>query len=280
MAITIPISRDLEEGEVTPLIPAEATAPAISKIETVADIEGIPQSSSAPNNTEAFGENPWDVEEQEYQTARGEWFAKSREKMDRYLDDPDTEFADFDMGIARTNKEAVTLYQNDAFVQLHYPEDNLPDPNGLARKLRRVQLADQLFKGRGAESEEEFNAEIHRERIERKNVAALRVNLAESAFASAILSAGGEKGKSFAEWREEAKAMPGYKPEMDGDLYAAYHEYRKSARETVEPFEKELTEVRRAMKNGGQSNVSQRIEAGIKTSFLGGQDEALPSKYD
>ena len=276
MAITLP-STPLETENITT---QEVREPEIAP---VADIEGIPQSADAPDITESFGESPWEMEAQDEAQARGEWFAKSREKMDTFLEDPDKAFEGFDMSIARTRDEAVRLYQNDAFVRLHTDGEEFPDPNGLTRKLLRVQLAEKLFDGRGGESEEAFNMEIHKDLQGRKDLAALRSDLAATASASAILGAGGETGKTFAQWREEAKALPGYKPEMDGDLYAEYHERQKAAKEITEPFREELEEVWNGFK-GGRSNfyfVFDKLEEGDREGFknaLGTMLRAYPAE--
>lgn len=238
--------------------------------------DGIAQSITPPDMVEAFGENPWDVDMREEIAAKDEWFQKSKEKMDQYLDTPETAFAGFDMSIAETNQEAVMLYQNDAFVNLHFPDDDLPDFNGISRQLRRVQLADMLFDGEGADSEESFNARLHKHRAEEKDLIAIHENLAENASQAAIFKAGKEKGQTFQQWREGAQSMPGYKPEMEPDLYFSYQEQQARHAELIEPYREDIEAAWTAVKRGNQGSFSETVKDVLAIGFLEAGDEVLP----
>lgn len=237
-----------------PTSPAPAPDPA-----QVPDITGIPQSSAPPSMVEAFGENPWDVQEREAQAARDEWFRTSQQTLDDVALDPATYFKGKDLSFSRNPQEAQRLAINDAFLSLH--TEAPIEPSGLNRQLLRAQLAQQLFEGRGADSEEAFHAEIVKDATKRKSSQEITSQLLTEAITASTIDVADfwgsdATGKGFARWKAAAQAAPGYDPTREPDYYQAWNEVKAAARENLHTYQEPLANIWRAFKNDSTGEAS------------------------
>jgi len=206
--------------------------------------DGIPQSSGF-DLTPIFGENPWDVEEREYEAKVTEWQTRETAKLDQAALDPDNFFAGDDLSFGPDAKTAQRMATNDAFLSIHSGGGDVP-LGDLDRKLLRLTLAERFFEGRGANSEEEFHAEIVKDATRRKDAKALGQKLTAAAFDDAMLPS--DKAPGFATFRETLKTLPGYDPAMEPDYLDAWNETRRVASDRVDAYREPLTRIWRAFK--------------------------------
>jgi hypothetical protein len=203
------------------------------------------------------------------------WRTTQSEKLDAIALDPEKSFEGRDLSFARDPEQGKRLAINDAFLQLHGEDDEEIPTSGLSRDLLRVQLAERHFQGRGAENEDAFHGEIVKAAQGRKDRKDLGKALTEEAFKAVTLGGAGEKSATFQEWRETAKSLPGYDPDMEADYFEAWHGTQREARERIEPFKDELGQVWQAMKAGGAGTASTILKAVGSDLLLGTQDATL-----
>ena len=246
--------------------------------DTPAPLAGIPQ-SSAPDLS-AFGENPWDIQEREETEALDAWRSTALDRIDKAALDPDGYFKGADLSFAASPKEGQRLATIDAFLQLHNGGDPLPE-NEFSRSLIRQEIALSLFDGKGATDDGELYQAIVSDAQGRKNRRALATTISQTARDYAITAAAGtpDPAKSWAAFREQAKSLPGYNPELEPELYDQFHQAQNFTKEALDAYQPELARVWKAMRTGG-GNPSDYGLAALSLLFGGGQDEALENIYE
>lgn len=243
----------------------------------VEDISGIPQSDAPPPLLPAFGlsENQWDRDDRLLSESDREWFTSYQNKIDQAALDPDTFYKGVDLSFAEDPKQAQKLATVDAFLTMHNQGNPLPQ-NQLDRDLFRVRVADSMFGGKGADSDEELFGEIHQFSMQRKDRESMFNDLAAEARKSALISSVGSDKESESNWntfRESIRSRPGYKPEDEPDLFEAWVDARNQTLDQVRDFSPQLTEVWGAMQQGGAGTFSEVGKALIKDAFLGFEGE-------
>jgi len=223
---------------------------------------GIPQSSAPPDMAQAFGENPWDVQQRQQDKDQLDWFQKSQATLDKAALEPETFFKDKDLSFARTPQDAYRIATTDAFLTLHSNGAPLP-PDDLSRKLLRAQLADQLFEGRGRENDEAFHAEIVADATRRKSTREITSKLITEAATSDLIEStdffeGGSRKATFATWKESAARAPGYDPAREADYYEAWTQTRRAATEARREFQAPLNSIWRAFQSKGDVTTAAR----------------------
>ena len=246
--------------------------------DTPAPLAGIPQSSAPDLST--FGENPWDIEEREETVALDAWRSTALDRIDKAALDPDGYFKGADLSFAASPKEGQRLATIDAFLQLHNGGDPLPD-NEFSRSLIRQEIALTLFDGKGATDDGELYQAIVADAQGRKDRRALATTISQTARDYAITAAAGtpDPAKSWAAFREQAKSLPGYNPELEPELYDQFHQAQNFTKEALDAYQPELARVWKAMRTGG-GNPSDYGLAALSLLFGGGQDEALENIYE
>jgi hypothetical protein len=228
--------------------------------------------------TTAWGENPWDVQQRQQERDQADWFRKSQDTLDKAALDPESFFAGKELSFARTPQQAYKIATTDAFLALH-TAGPLPSDD-LSRKLLRAQLADTLFQGRGAESDDALHTEIVADATRRKSSKEITTNLLTDAIASSLVRttdpAGDAKNpKTFAAWKATAAQAPGYDANKQADYYEAWTGARRAADEARVQFQKPLNDVWKAFKDSSLPGVA----TGILSDLLpdGGISDGAPS---
>ncbi|MEI7910769.1 MAG: hypothetical protein WCK77_14120 [Verrucomicrobiota bacterium] len=234
---------------------------------------GIPQSGGLPAKmADAFGENPWDVDQREETARLAAWREENQGVVDAMVADPDKAFKGVDFSWARGGvRDGQRLATNDAFLRLNSDGRDVPT-RGLSRELVRRDAAVRLFDGRGAESEDAFHAEILRYHAQRGNDVGLSSLLFDNGTASAIM-ASTQPGANPQDWqatRTKLQSMPGYQADKEADYHAAFHTAEMNARAILRPYAPELRQVWDAMKAGGAGTLSEVLKAGVAGSTKGG----------
>ena len=202
----------------------------------------------------AFGENPWEAEQRQADEARAEEYRATQDRIDSIALDPDSYFKGKDLGFSRDPKKAQILALNSAFMDFATGEDVPLAESDLQRRLIRQRIAVTRFGGRGAESEEAFNAEIVREATGRKSSRDNFATLVENGAKSALMEAAGEISNqefSFAKWKEVAAQTPGYDPTSEADYYEAFTKAKGAAKDAYQEFAPQLSGVWKAIKGRG-----------------------------
>jgi uncharacterized glyoxalase superfamily protein PhnB len=194
----------------------------------------------------AFGENPWDVEEAAYEKSLGEWQQKTRDTLDGIALDPDSYFKDKDLGpdpdTERTKMHTINAASLEFLLDRPIPDD----PTSLQRKLALQEASIRFYGGR-AKDEGSLLGEIRAEAQGRRD----RRDLGKDLLGAASLKAfqakaeeGAEQQRStFREWKEAAKARPGYDPTQEADYFEVWHGMQAAVKEQVDPFRPSLDAV-------------------------------------
>jgi hypothetical protein len=235
------------------------------------DLTSIPQSFDPPDMTEAFGENPWDVDAREESARRDEMLSGALAKIDKAALDPAGYFSGKDMSLSLNPIVDQRMATVDAFLRLQNggePFDTSPNPlaNDLTRATIRQSVAHSLFDGRGADDDDAFFTEIQKSAQNRIDRRALGTTLATKAHTAALISLtdpGKETEFSWPAFREEARKAPGYTLDDEASLYEAYHASRAESQAALAAFAPELQNVWNAMKTGPAGNFSQVAQAVI-----------------
>jgi hypothetical protein len=141
---------------------------------------------------------------------------------------------------ARARREVLV----DSYLRIAIDGAPLPD-TPLGRDLLRSQVAHRRFKGRGADSDGDFQKELGEEAIAWGHRTAFSREIAARATRSAL--PGDADGTGAADWitfRNEARAHPGYRPEDEPDHYQAWQDAHAEAQHRVAPFLTQLSSVR------------------------------------
>lgn len=237
--------------------------------------EGIPQSTAPPSMVPAFGENPWDVDERELAAKRAEDYRATQSKIDGIALDPTSYFAGKDMGRGDP-KKMQALAINSAFMDFAQGEFGEPVPmaeSDLSRKLIRQRIARERFDGRGADSEEAFNAEVVKDAQGRKDRGDLYSFIGDEASKGAVIGAATvDNPATWEATRDAMRSKPGYKAESEADYFEAWHETQRVTRDKIADFAPELAQVWQAMKGGGGGAPSAILKELLPFASLDGND--------
>ena len=200
----------------------------------------------------AFGlsANPWDAQEQDFQNQKNEFFQRSFDQLDQAALDPEKFYQGEDLSFSKDPATARMLATNDRFISLHsYGGDSPPySASDLPRKLDRARLAQELFGGAGADSEEAFHGEIVKAAQGRQDVKALGDSLATEVSTAALFKTVGDHGgttnpASFEKWKEAAKGKPGYDPQAEPDYFESWHAGMRAVQDSYADFKEPLSNV-------------------------------------
>lgn len=234
-------------------------------IEAIDPIQGIPQSTAPPQGMiGAFGENPWDVDDDLLQQEQRAWRQNAFKEVDTAVTDPNKFFGDQDLGFGADVKQGRMLATNDLFLKAANDGENVP-VRGPEREALRNKVAFQFFNGLGAKSEEEFNGQIVNYTTQKNQRRETYSELQKEAWKSAVVSEADPDSPNPFTWEafhEKAKSRPGYKPDDVVDLRVAWNEATQELRQKVEPFREELSQVWGAMKGGGKGSLSEVLKEG------------------
>ena len=229
------------------------------------DFSGIPQNTDPPAGMLAvFGKSPWELDQEQHTLAVGEWRAGVAKQLDAAIADPNKYFKDSPLAFGKNRPEAIRLATNDMFLALNSGGVDVPT-GGLTRHVMRQRVADELFDGRGADSEETFHAEIIADHTKRQQRAAIFADVAAGAANAAVLGhiKPDTNATAWTALRETLKTRPGYDPARDADFAEAFHQSRKAARQRMEPFAPQLALVWQAMQAGGAGTTSEVLKSGL-----------------
>lgn len=221
----------------------------------------------AADVTAAFGLSPnrWDVEEKAYEDQLSQWRTSALDEVDQAALDPDAYFKNDQLDFGSTVQESRMLATNDLFLKANTDGEEVP-VRGPEREFLRAGIAQKLFNGEGAESEEAFNAQIVKSATSRKTKRELFSELSTEAYKSALIATASPEKAGESTWetfREKAKSHAGYSPEQEADLYVAWTEKQIAAKEAISPFRESLDAVWSAMQKGGAGSASEVIKEGL-----------------
>jgi hypothetical protein len=175
------------------------------------------------------------------------WFSENRRVVDEGFLDPAKAFADIPQGFADSIDQVRMLAANDDLLRL-YNQGEDPPADELGRYLLRLRVAEEEFKGQGAESEEAFfqqgQAAAQFRVDERELIGGL---VTHAARASAMPS---EHAGTFGDWLKTAMQHPGFDMERVGDYAESFTEVRRQLAERQEPIGEALEATWLAAVNG------------------------------
>jgi len=168
------------------------------------------------------------------------WQQESRQRIDKALLGEEDFFKDQPVTWHPDPERAKLLAINEAYLTLRNGGQDLPDDD-LSRSFYRQQIADEDFGGKGGESDEAFYAEMKTAAQGRKDVRVLEDEMDQAVYLDAVSEEGSPNG--YAVWRETAKTKPGFKPDDEPRIYAAWKERSAKARQLVAAFRPELSRI-------------------------------------
>lgn len=246
---------------------------------------GIPQSPLIPQEAlqEGFGisRNPWEIQQENADSEKLQWFSKEQAEVDSAALDPDSYFKNQDISFAGEQKYAQKIVTNDLFLRLQ--ADGGPVPTrGPERELFRSSVAQRLWNGVGAESEEAFHGQVVKDATQRKERKTISDDIYQRATRGALVGAaepGKEQTDTWQAFRDEVRKKPGYKPEDEPDLYVEWADTQYSAKQSASKFAPQLAEVWSAMKEGGgtPSEIGKATLLDVFTRPMGAPDEYASS---
>jgi hypothetical protein len=207
----------------------------------------IPQSAAPPAGMLQPFEDPREADRRQHNEAMAAWFSENRRVVDEGFLDPAKAFADIPQGFADSIDQVRMLAANDDLLRL-YNQGEDPPADELGRYLLRLRVAEEEFKGQGAESEEAFfqqgQAAAQFRVDERGLIGGLVTHAAQ---ASAMPS---EHAGSFGDWLKTAMQHPGFDMERVGDYAESFTEVRRQLAERQEPIAEALDATWLAAVNG------------------------------
>lgn len=217
---------------------------------------GIIQNAAIPQDslTAAFGMSPnqWDVEERQYESELASWRETAMGDVEKAALDPDNYFKSDELDFGANVQESRKLATNDLFLQVNSDGDQVP-VRGPEREFLRGYVAEQMFDGRGAESEELFNGEIAKWAQGRKDTRELSSEMQVAASGYELTNAAESEGRQmpdFDSWVAQSKGKPGFDRNKLADYREQWNVKREAIREVAEPFMPELKAVWQAFQKG------------------------------
>lgn len=226
--------------------------------------QGMPQTDENPAMAEMF--RPAMEAQQAEIDAFQKWQKDTTDYIDKGALDFDNYAPEYD---EKTRKSALVS----AYLTLQ--NGGQDTGSGLSADILRAQVANDRFQGRGADNDEAFFGEIQKESQGRKDQGDLLADLNRTAQQAASLKKGGlpmpydkpgDQGKTFQQWREEAKKRPGYDPKRDADYLEAWETTRQTMEEATAAFRPQLNRVWDAM-------------SGLDKQGLGGNSSAYDEAF-
>lgn len=140
---------------------------------------------------------------------------------------------------------------------------------GLARERQRALVAHSMFGGAGAESDDEFFAEISTRATKKKAELDLWAELSTAARTEALEVLGGGAPLGYLHWMGKMKEKPGFRADYQADYELAWLEERENFAAAVEPFAAEVKEVFKGIRSGESdfSQVFDRIDPDQREGF-------------
>jgi hypothetical protein len=113
-------------------------------------------------------------EQLDYRQKVADWEFESRAKLDGVALNPEPFFKDKNLSFSSDPKRAQMLAMNSAYMDIYGGGAEVPlDESSLSRQLFRQRVAQAVFNGKGAKSEEEFHSEIVKAAQGRKRITVL-----------------------------------------------------------------------------------------------------------
>ena len=215
-----------------------------------------------------------------YEDQMARWYSDNLAKLDDVALNPEPYFKGKNLGFARDPKRAKMLAINTAFMDLNGGGAEIPtDESDIQRKLKRKAVAQALFNGEGANSEDAFHAQVVKAAQGRKDVKALGEYLGQRGAAEAVVGIGApEREQSWQEVLANVRKMPGYDPSKDADYLERYHDVRQRMTDDVAPFAPQLDQIWAAMRTGGAGTASEIGRKAIAAGLASGIDPVAAGK--
>jgi hypothetical protein len=231
----------------------------------------IPQSAAPPAGMLQPFEDPREADRRQHNEAMAKWFSENRRVVDEGFLDPAKAFADIPQGFADSIDQVRMLAANDDLLRL-YNQGEDPPADELGRYLLRLRVAEEEFKGQGAESEEAFFQKGKEKALRRVDTATVIAGVVQQARQSAILDLlnPGEFRNGWVAARNSAMSLPGYDPAEDGELFHAYSETMRDEREKMKPYVPQLLEMIQSFKDQeGSGPITATLKEGTAMGVLG-----------
>lgn len=213
---------------------------------------GIPASFANPLMEEL--DRPWAEEQAAKMKAMRDRRDAALAKIDESLLDPEgffkkhpftPTFADD----AEKARKSVLVHR-----YLRWENGGRPLPMGAdGVEMMRRKVAARRFEGRGAESDEEFLAEITKGAQGRRDAMETARSLVAAAADDAALPTG--DGKGLPGWLATARAMPGYDPSREADYADSFAEARSKAAADIAPIADVVRDTWRAFRADAASAI-------------------------
>ncbi|MCH7228280.1 hypothetical protein [Haloferula sp. A504] len=194
--------------------------------------------------------------------ARLKWQADTIAIIDRMALDWDGFAADHDTSFLDGAPDPELL-KKQAVVGAYLRAANGGKPVNYDPSFARIALAKQRFNGRGADSDEAFFGEIHREATERKDASELHLDLASTAARHQLLKAAGDPRATESDWlawKQANAGKPVFSRLSEPDLMSAWLTERQHVAEATAPFEAELSQVWKGFQ-AGEANFFEIADA-------------------
>lgn len=187
----------------------------------------------------AIGENPWDVQQREADDAEQAFRRDSFKVIDGMALEPEKAFKDQDFSYAVDAEKEKRMVLNSAFMEMHLGGAPMSyEETDMKRTLDRQHVAQELFDGRGAESEEAFHAEVVKDATKRRDKRDKQAAIIAAAHDDFLLPEGSQPG--FSAVRAGIKTLPGYDKAEDFEDYELFAKAREGFADKLEPIKEPL----------------------------------------
>ncbi|RYD48303.1 MAG: hypothetical protein EOP85_03820, partial [Verrucomicrobiaceae bacterium] len=164
----------------------------------------------------------------------------------------------------------MRLITNTAFMEFLTGSTMPAEEDNLYRHMARNSIANQVFNGKGGDSEEALGEQITAYYQGRRNVREFDSTMREEVWKAALSGEMGEKATDWPAWRTKAKTLPGFDSTKEPEYLQRWHDYTVEARARMSPYKPQLARVWKAMKNGGAGSPSEIIKSIGADLLLGG----------